>query len=137
MIKVESPQSNYTSTDSDRSEFPARSQSRSPGHTGFFGSTDQKALQRQSKQPVSYTYPLSASITDSTETIPGARNQSIHTTTSTGFSLNFSQQSFQGSSPTLKDLDNMNGSLVPVSVGSSKEHQHSMVSHFGLSRAIV
>uniref|UniRef100_A0A453J6M5 RING-type E3 ubiquitin transferase n=2 Tax=Aegilops tauschii subsp. strangulata TaxID=200361 RepID=A0A453J6M5_AEGTS len=45
LIKVESPQSNYTSTDSDRSEFPARSQSLSPGHTGFFGSTDQKALQ--------------------------------------------------------------------------------------------
>uniref|UniRef100_M8CR26 RING-type E3 ubiquitin transferase n=1 Tax=Aegilops tauschii TaxID=37682 RepID=M8CR26_AEGTA len=47
--------------------------------------------------------------------------------TSTGFSMNFSQQSFQGSSPTLKDSDNMNGSLVPVSVGSSKEHQHSMM----------
>ncbi|XBH82136.1 hypothetical protein VPH35_070837 [Triticum aestivum] len=115
LIKVESPQSGYTSTDSDRSEFPTRSQSLSLGRTGFFGSTDQKALQQESKQPVSYTYPLSASITDSTETILGARGRSIHTTTSTG------------SSPVLKDLDNMNGSIVPVSVASSKEHQHSMI----------
>nr|XP_020200569.1 U-box domain-containing protein 33-like [Aegilops tauschii subsp. strangulata] len=128
LIKVESPQSGYTSTDSDRSEFPARSQSLpSPRQTSFFGSTDQKALQQESKQPVSYTYPLSASITDSTETILGARGRSIHTTTSKGFSLNSCQQSFRGSSLVVKDLDNMNGSLVPVSVASSKEHQHSMI----------
>ncbi|XBH53525.1 hypothetical protein VPH35_076004 [Triticum aestivum] len=127
LIKVESPQSGYTSTDSDRSEFPARSQSLSPRQRSFFGSTDQKALQQESKQPVSYTYPLLASITDSTETILGARGRSIHTTTSKGFSLNSCQQSFRGSSLVVKDLDNMNGSLVPVSVASSKEHQHSMI----------
>lgn len=134
--KVDLHRSSCTSTDSDQTEVPTRSQSLSEGHPGFLGSTDQQALQQRSKQPVSYTYPLSASITDSAENKSGARRRSIHTTP-TCFSLNSSQQSIGGSSSALQDLNTtMNGSPVHASIASSKEHRPSMVSHIGLSRVL-
>jgi hypothetical protein len=51
-----------------------------------------------------------------------------------GFFPNYVQQNAGGSSSVLKDLESMDGSPVPVSVAGSEEHQHSMVSHIGLSR---
>jgi hypothetical protein len=130
--KVESPRSSCASSVSDQPEFPPRSLSLPPGNPDFLSSTGHQPLQRRSN---SVSYPLSGTIADSVENMPAARRQSIDMT-AIGFSPNSSQKSSAGSSSGLKDLDSMDDSPVPVSVASSKEHQHSMVSHIGLSRVV-
>ncbi|XP_047067374.1 U-box domain-containing protein 33-like isoform X1 [Lolium rigidum] len=120
--KLESPRSSCASSVSDQPEFPPRSLSLPPGNPDFLSSTGHQPLQRRSN---SVSYPLSGTIADSVENMPAARRQSIDMT-AIGFSPNSSQKSSAGSSSGLKDLDSMDGSPVPVSVASSKEHQHSM-----------
>uniref|UniRef100_A0ACD6AUI0 Uncharacterized protein n=1 Tax=Avena sativa TaxID=4498 RepID=A0ACD6AUI0_AVESA len=130
-VETESPRSSAASSVSDQPEFPPRSLSLPPGHPGL-SSTDHQPLQRRSN---SVSYPSSGTIADSVENMPAARRRSIDITPN-GFSPNSSQQSTDGSSSGLKDLDSMDGSPVPVSVASSEEHQHSMVSHIGLRRVL-
>jgi hypothetical protein len=75
---------------------------------------------------------VSGLIPGSVENMSAARQQLIHMTP-TGLSPNSSQQSTGGSSRGLKDFDSMDGSPELVSIASSEEHQHSMVSDMGLS----
>lgn len=59
---AESPRSSCASSVSDQPEFPPKSLSLPPGHTGFLGSTDHQALQRRSN---SVSYPLPGLVSDS------------------------------------------------------------------------
>ncbi|CAM0912622.1 unnamed protein product [Alopecurus aequalis] len=120
---AESPQSSCASSVSDQPEFPPRSLSLPPGHSGFLGSTDHQALQRRSN---SISYPLPGLVSDSVGNMSAARRQSIDMKP-IGFSPNSSQQIAGGSPSDLKDLDSMDDSPIPISVASSEEHQHSMV----------
>uniref|UniRef100_A0A0E0M4R4 RING-type E3 ubiquitin transferase n=1 Tax=Oryza punctata TaxID=4537 RepID=A0A0E0M4R4_ORYPU len=121
--KGDSPRSSSGSSLSDQSEFPPRSVSMPSWYPGFLGSPDQQSLRQRSN---SVSYPFSRHLENGVENISPIRRHSVDVAPK-GCSPNSSHQSNGVSSPTLTDLDTVDGSSVPVSSSSSEEHQHSMV----------
>ncbi|EEC85093.1 hypothetical protein OsI_32462 [Oryza sativa Indica Group] len=122
--KGDSPRSSSGSSLSDKSEFPPRSVSLPSWYSGFLGSPDQQSLPRRSNS-ISHPFPFSRQLENGVENISPIRPNSVDVAPK-GCSPNSRHQS-KGTSPTLTDLDTVDGLSVPVSSSSSEEHQHFMV----------
>ncbi|KAF0911514.1 hypothetical protein E2562_011150 [Oryza meyeriana var. granulata] len=122
--KADSPRSSSRGSLSDQPEFPPRSASFPSWYSGLLGSPDQQSLPPRSN---SVSYSSSRYLENGVENKPPTRQHSVDVAPN-GCSPNSSHHSNGVSSPTLTDLDTVDGSSsAPVSISSSEEHQHSLV----------